>query len=127
MTKLCSETLEEYSREVRNLCQKVLEFIAIGLGLKGEAFSELFGEAVQAVRMNYYPPCSRPELVMGLSPHSDGSGITVLQQAKGSPVGLQILRDRIWIPVQPIPNAFVINIGDTLEVRTIYFFFYFTF
>lgn len=127
MTKLCSETLEEYSREVRNLCQKVLEFIAIGLGLKGEAFSELFGEAVQAVRMNYYPPCSRPELVMGLSPHSDGSGITVLQQAKGSPVGLQILRDRIWIPVQPIPNAFVINIGDTLEVRTIYFFFYLTF
>ncbi|KAI9128571.1 hypothetical protein K1719_000054 [Acacia pycnantha] len=112
------ETLEEYSREVRKLCQKILEFIALGLELKEAAFSEMFGEAVQAVRMNYYPPCSRPELVMGLSPHSDGSAITVLQQAKGSPVGLQVLRDRKWIPVQPIPNAFVINIGDTIEVLT---------
>lgn len=112
------ETLEEYSREVRKLCKKLLELIAIGLGLKEEAFSEMFGETVQAVRMNYYPPCSRPDLVMGLSPHSDGSAITVLQEAKGSPVGLHIHRDRTWIPVQPIPNAFVINIGDTLEVLT---------
>ncbi|XP_054787111.1 protein SRG1 [Prosopis cineraria] len=113
-----SETLEEYSREVRKLCQNLLEFIALGLGLMEDAFSEMFGMAVQAVRMNYYPPCSRPDLVMGLSPHSDGSAITVLQQATGSPVGLQIFRDKTWIPVQPIPNAFVINIGDTIEVLT---------
>nr|AFK35067.1 unknown [Lotus japonicus] len=68
--------------------------------------------------MNYYPPCSRPDLVLGLSPHSDGSALTVLQQAKGSPVGLQILKNSTWVPVQPIPNALVINIGDTLEVLT---------
>ncbi|KAJ1379734.1 Oxoglutarate/iron-dependent dioxygenase [Sesbania bispinosa] len=49
-------------------------------------------DSVQAIRMNYYPPCSRPDLVLGLSPHSDGSALTVLQQAKGSPVGLQILK-----------------------------------
>ncbi|KAJ6771084.1 PROTEIN SRG1 [Salix koriyanagi] len=39
-------------------------------------------------------------------------------QGKGSPGGLQILKDSIWVPVQPVPNAFVINIGDTLEVLT---------
>ncbi|GLJ27815.1 hypothetical protein SUGI_0545890 [Cryptomeria japonica] len=31
-------------------------------------------------------------------------------------VGLQICKDGEWIPVQPIPGALVINIGDMLEV-----------
>lgn len=91
------------------------------LGLKPDIFEKMFGLAVQAMRMNYYPPCSRPDIVLGLSPHSDGSALTVLQQAKGSSVGLQILKDNKWVPVQPIPNALVINIGDTLEVRILDF------
>ncbi|CAI9776249.1 unnamed protein product [Fraxinus pennsylvanica] len=77
-----------------------------------------FSVALQAVRMNYYPACPRPDLVLGLSPHSDGSALTVLQQGKGNSVGLQILKDSSWIPVQPIPDALVINIGDTIEVLT---------
>lgn len=109
--------MEEYSREVRRLCQKLLGFIAMSLGLNKDTFEEMFGVAVQAVRMNYYPPCPRPDLVLGLSPHSDGSALTVLQQGKGSSVGLQILKDNTWVPVQPHPNALVINIGDTMEVR----------
>lgn len=113
----CSETLESYSKEVRKLCKNLLKYIAVSLGLKGDLFEKMFGVAVQAVRMNYYPPCSRPDLVLGLSPHSDGSAVTVLQQGKGSSVGLQILKDNTWVPVQPIANALVINIGDTIEVR----------
>lgn len=66
--------------------------------------------------MNYYPPCSRPDLVLGLTPHSDGSALTVLQQDTAS-VGLQILKDGAWLPVHPIANALVVNVGDTLEVR----------
>ncbi|KAJ0977695.1 hypothetical protein J5N97_013169 [Dioscorea zingiberensis] len=112
-----SETLEMYSAGIRKLCQRLLEHIAESLGLKPYTFNEMFGEAVQAVRMNYYPPCSRPDLVLGLSPHSDGSAITVLQQDTNS-VGLQILKDNAWIPVHPVHNALVINLGDTLEVLT---------
>ena len=85
--------------------------------MRQQAFEEMFGVAVQAIRMNYYPACSRPDLVLGLSPHPDGSALTVLQQGKGKLVGLQILKDNAWVPVQPIPNALVINIGDTIEVR----------
>ncbi|OVA15010.1 Oxoglutarate/iron-dependent dioxygenase [Macleaya cordata] len=113
-----SDTLDMYSVVIRKLCQMLLRFIALSLGLKENVFNEMFGMAVQAVRMNYYPPCSRPDLVLGLSPHSDGSALTVLQQAKGSAVGLQILKDDKWVPVQPVPNALVINIGDTIEVLT---------
>ncbi|MED6138688.1 hypothetical protein PIB30_076800 [Stylosanthes scabra] len=113
-----SETLEEYSREVRKVCENLVKYIGLGLGLKEDVFEKMFGEAVQAIRVNYYPACSRPDLVMGLSPHSDGSALTVLQQAKGSPVGLQILKDGLWMPVHTLPNALVINIGDTIEVLT---------
>ncbi|CAL1397226.1 unnamed protein product [Linum trigynum] len=113
-----SGTVEDYSREVRKLCQNLLNSIAITLGLKEGTFNEMFGVGVQAIRMNYYPPCSRPDLVLGLSPHSDGSALTVLQQGKGSSVGLQILKETKWVSVQPVPNALVINIGDTLEVLT---------
>uniref|UniRef100_A0A6M2EGJ6 Fe2OG dioxygenase domain-containing protein n=1 Tax=Populus davidiana TaxID=266767 RepID=A0A6M2EGJ6_9ROSI len=113
-----SETVEVYSGEVRKLCQHLLEYIAMTLNLRADFFEEMFGVAVQAIRMNYYPPCARPDLVLGLSPHSDGSALTVLQQGKGGSVGLQILKDNKWMPVQPAPNAFVINIGDTLEVLT---------
>ncbi|GMY27695.1 protein SRG1 [Fagus crenata] len=113
-----SETVELYSREVRKLCNNLLKYIAMTLGLRQQAFEEMFGVAVQAIRMNYYPACSRPDLVLGLSPHSDGSALTVLQQGKGNSVGLQILKDNTWVPVQPIPNALVINIGDTIEVLT---------
>ncbi|XP_075476448.1 protein LATERAL BRANCHING OXIDOREDUCTASE 1-like [Primulina tabacum] len=113
-----SETVEIYSREIRKLCKNLLKYIAISLGCKDDVFEEMFGAAVQAIRMNYYPACPRPDLVLGLSPHSDGSALTVLQQGKGNSVGLQILRNNAWIPVQPIPNALVINIGDTIEVLT---------
>ncbi|GLJ27779.1 hypothetical protein SUGI_0545160 [Cryptomeria japonica] len=28
-----------------------------------------------AIRMNYYPACPRPDLVLGISPHADGSAL----------------------------------------------------
>ncbi|PWA65801.1 2-oxoglutarate (2OG) and Fe(II)-dependent oxygenase superfamily protein [Artemisia annua] len=113
-----SDTVETYSTEIRKLCKHLLQFIALSLGLNGNVFEEMFGESVQAIRMNYYPACPRPDLVLGLSPHSDGSALTVLQQGKGNAVGLQILKNNTWVPIQPVPNALVINIGDTVEVLT---------
>ncbi|TVU34684.1 hypothetical protein EJB05_16529 [Eragrostis curvula] len=112
-----TETLERYSGEVRALCRRLLSHIAETLALAPGTFNDMFGgEAVQAVRMNFYPPCPRPELVLGLSAHSDGSAVTVLQQ-DASCAGLQVRRDDAWVPVHPIPHALVINLGDSLEAR----------
>ncbi|KNA19041.1 hypothetical protein SOVF_065310 [Spinacia oleracea] len=113
-----SECIETYTREIRKVCEKLLRCIAMSLGLRAQIFEETFGEAVQAIRMNYYPPCPRPDLVLGLSPHSDGSALTILQQKEGGSVGLQLLKDNNWVSIIPIPGALVVNIGDTLEVLT---------
>ncbi|CAN6321897.1 unnamed protein product [Urochloa humidicola] len=75
--------------------------------------------AAQAVRINYYPACpAAHDRVVGLSPHSDAVGLTLLLQV--SPVaGLQIRRaEGGWIPVDPLPGALVANVGDVLEVLT---------
>ncbi|CAM0907861.1 unnamed protein product [Alopecurus aequalis] len=69
-------------------------------------------------RMNYYPPCtSTPEKVLGFSPHSDGSFITILLEVNSVP-GLQIRRHGAWIPVKPRGDALLVNVGDFLEIMT---------
>ncbi|KAE8726240.1 hypothetical protein F3Y22_tig00007179pilonHSYRG00037 [Hibiscus syriacus] len=75
----------------------------------------LFEEGHQAMRMNYYPPCPEPELAIGLNSHSDAIGLAILLQIN-EVEGLQIRKDGVWVPIKPLPNAFVINIGDIMEV-----------
>ena len=58
--------------------------------------------------------------MIGLNPHSDGIGLTILLQINETE-GLQIKKDGIWVPVKPLPNAFIVNIGDMLEVNDQHF------
>ncbi|XP_028089821.1 probable 2-oxoglutarate/Fe(II)-dependent dioxygenase [Camellia sinensis] len=111
------DCIEAYSAELKNLAMKLLEFMAKALNMKGEEMRELFEEGMQSMRMNYYPPCPQPELVIGLTPHSDVVGLTILLQINEME-GLQIKKDGMWIPLKPLPNAFIVNIGDMLEMVT---------
>lgn len=77
------------------------------------------GELKQGIRMNYYPICSRPDLVLGCSPHSDSTSFTLLLQ-DDDVTGLQIKHNEAWVPIKPIPNSLVVNIGDATEVIYIY-------
>lgn len=76
---------------------------------------EMFENGMQSVRMNYYPPCPEPDKVIGLTPHSDGSGVTILLQVNGVE-GLQIKKDGVWMPVKFQPDALAVNLGDIVEV-----------
>ncbi|KAL7611366.1 protein SRG1 [Lactuca sativa] len=111
------DTLHAYSKELKNVALKTLCFIANALKMESTDMITLFKEGMQAMRMNYYPPCPQPEQVIGLTPHSDAVGITILLQLN-EVEGLQIKKDGIWIPIKPLPNAFIVNIGDILEIVT---------
>ncbi|XP_041995181.1 protein SRG1-like [Salvia splendens] len=111
------DSIEGYAAELKSLAMKILRFMAKGLGMEVEEMEALFEEGAQSMRMNYYPPCPQPELVAGLCPHSDAVGLTILLQVNEME-GLQIKKDGVWIPVSPLPDAFVINIGDILEIIT---------
>ena len=97
---------------------KLLNLMAKALEMNPEEMEALFEQGLQSMRMNYYPPCPQSDQVTGLSPHSDATGFTILFQLNEID-GLQIRKDGIWIPIKPLPYAFVINIGDILEVKLI--------
>ncbi|WOG86152.1 hypothetical protein DCAR_0205353 [Daucus carota subsp. sativus] len=99
------------------LAMNILNLMAKALQMNPEEMEVLFEEGMQSMRMNYYPPCPQPEQVIGLTPHSDATGFTILFQLNEID-GLQISKDGTWIPIKPLPSAFVINIGDVLEVVT---------
>ncbi|KAL8248926.1 hypothetical protein R6Q59_005794 [Mikania micrantha] len=109
------EAIEEYSKEVDKVALKTLMFMAKALKMEDDEMKALFTGGVQAIRMNYYPPCPQPEQVIGIAPHADGSGITFLLQVD-QVEGLQIKKDGIWIPVIPLHNAFIVNIGDVIQM-----------
>ncbi|KAM3251189.1 protein SRG1-like isoform X1 [Capsicum annuum] len=109
------EAIEEYAEEIKELTMKVLKMLGKAVGIKAEEVDNLFDKGMQSMRMNYYPPCPQPELAMGLSPHSDASALTILLQVNDTE-GLQIRKNGIWIPIVPLPNAFIVNIGDAFEI-----------
>ncbi|KAK6124120.1 hypothetical protein DH2020_042146 [Rehmannia glutinosa] len=112
------DAIESYGAELKVLGMKILNQMTKALNMKSEEIKTLFElEGMQSMRMNYYPPCPQPELVTGVCPHSDAGGLTILLQINEME-GLQIKKDGIWIPVSPLPGAFVVNIGDTLEILT---------
>lgn len=111
------DNLDAYAAELRNLAMKILEMMAKALRMEHNDIRSLFEDGFQAMRMNYYSPCPQPELVVGLNAHSDAVGLTILLQVNELE-GLQIRKDGRWIPVKPLPNAFIVNIGDILEIVT---------
>jgi len=104
-----------YSVELEKLAIKIIELMADALAINPKEMTEFFNIGTQMIRVNYYPPCPQPERVIGLKSHSDAGGLTILLQTSDID-GLQIRKDGQWIPVKPLPNAFIINIGDMLEV-----------
>lgn len=112
------ETCQEYARELELLAHKLLRQISLSLGLAGaDGLKGYFNdEQTSLVRLNHYPPCPSPDLVLGVGRHKDAGALTIL--AQDGVGGLQVKRksDGEWIPVKPIPNAYIVNIGDVVQV-----------
>ncbi|KAJ7949986.1 2-oxoglutarate (2OG) and Fe(II)-dependent oxygenase superfamily protein [Quillaja saponaria] len=114
----CRKVIAEYGEEVAKLGWKLLKILSINLGLKEDCLQKAFGgeENVDAcLRVNFYPKCPQPDLTLGLSSHSDPGGMTILLPDELVP-GLQVRKGDVWVTVKPVPNAFIVNIGDQLQV-----------
>ncbi|XP_010930721.2 gibberellin 20 oxidase 2 [Elaeis guineensis] len=102
---------ERYFGAMKELSLKLLELLAISLGVDQEYFREYFKDGESVSRCNYYPPCQVPEAVLGTGPHNDPNGLTLLLQDQVG--GLEVFSDGKWRAVKPEPDALVINVGDT--------------
>ena len=116
---VCREVSEEYGREVTRLCEVLMTVLSASLGLEEPRFQEEFGgaECGACLRANYYPRCPQPELTLGVAAHSDPGGMTMLL-VDDHGRGLQVKKDGQWITVDPVPDAFIVNVGDQIQVYT---------
>ncbi|KAK7267827.1 hypothetical protein RIF29_20506 [Crotalaria pallida] len=109
-----------YAEETKNLFLTLTEAIIESLGIKENEAEEKdnilkdLKDGSQMMMANFYPPCPEPDLTLGMPPHSDYGFLTLLLQDEVE--GLQIQFQEKWVTVHPIPKAFVINVGDHLEI-----------
>ncbi|KAL5566360.1 hypothetical protein UlMin_029524 [Ulmus minor] len=112
------EANEEYAKHVRDVAEKVLKLLSLGLGVEGHVLKEAVGgeELEYLLKINYYPPCPRPDLALGVPAHTDLSTITIL--VPNEVPGLQVLKNDRWIDAKYIPNALIVHIGDQIEIAS---------
>ncbi|XP_052184852.1 protein DOWNY MILDEW RESISTANCE 6-like [Diospyros lotus] len=103
-----------YCMEVRKFGLRLEEAISESLGLQKAHIETVLGQQGQHMAVNFYPPCPQPELTYGLPAHTDPNTFTILLQDLHVS-GLQVLHNGKWCTVKPLPDAFVVNIGDQLQ------------
>lgn len=113
--------IREYYKQVFDLALIILEILSRSLPYGPTIFNDFVaGDHITAsLRLLHYPPqTSTDERQLGVGAHTDFGAITLLLQDENP--GLQVL-DPVanrWVPVAPNPDAYVINIGDMIEMWT---------
>ncbi|CAK9232606.1 unnamed protein product [Sphagnum troendelagicum] len=111
------EITEAYNHAVNKLKSELMQALSEGLGLQSNELDDVFGP-VQRTYTNFYPKCPEADRVFGARPHSDPNSITILLQDDVGGLEVRDLKYREWVQVKTIPHAFVINMGDQMEVFT---------
>lgn len=106
-------TMEAYVREMTGLAHHMRRAISLALGLGEDALAPFFAKPTTFLRLLHYPTQREEDGLFGSAPHTDYGFITLLAQ---DDVGGLEVRNKAgqWVPAPPIPDTFVMNVGDIL-------------
>jgi isopenicillin N synthase-like dioxygenase len=114
--------IAEWDAALSRVARTLLRHWAASLGSPAEVFDAAFAEApATLIKIIRYP--DRAASTQGVGAHRDSGVLTLLLAEPGSE-GLQVRRDRTggpdegWVDVPPLDGAFIVNIGELLEVAT---------
>ncbi|MEM7779266.1 MAG: 2-oxoglutarate and iron-dependent oxygenase domain-containing protein [Pseudomonadota bacterium] len=113
------ETFSELYAAFESTGLRVLEAIALHLGLDRHFFAPTVEDGNSVMRLLHYPPlgADAPEGAIRAAAHGDINTITLLLGAEEA--GLQLLtKSGEWHPVYAEEGSLVINVGDMLERLT---------
>ncbi|MED6126215.1 hypothetical protein PIB30_076168 [Stylosanthes scabra] len=101
------DVCQEYAKDMVKLALELMELIALILGLAQKRFHGFFKDKTSFIRLNHDPPCPSPHFALGVGRHKDAGVLTILAQndAGGK-----------WVRVRPTPNAYIINVGDNIQI-----------
>lgn len=113
--------VRRYFEACAGVAARVTELVARSLGDRAGGLTSAFKPShTSFLRLNYYPvddplgAAAEGGADLGIHHHTDAGALTVLLQDGVS--GLQVYRDGAWYTVLPVEGAFVINIGDMMQV-----------
>lgn len=110
-------TIRAYYATCMQLSLRLMANIAKNLGVHDNSLLENFeGAHTSFLRLNHYPrlPGQEGPMPLGVGEHTDSGALTVLLTDETP--GLEVKKGGRWIAVEPVENAFVINIGDMVQV-----------
>ena len=114
--------IDEWDTALSRVARTLLRHWAVSLGSPPDVFDSAFAEApATLIKIIRYP--ARAVSSQGVGAHRDAGVLTLLLAEPGSR-GLQVRKgngthpDDGWIDVPPREGAFIVNIGELLEVAT---------
>ncbi|CAD2222080.1 non-haem dioxygenase in morphine synthesis N-terminal/2OG-Fe(II) oxygenase superfamily, putative [Angomonas deanei] len=109
-----------YADKAHNILVKLLKAFIGALEVSEEEFSVLTTDNRHTLKLVRYPANEGdqdPNREQGCGPHKDPGLLTFLWQDEVG--GLQVYTDdKGWIDAPPVKDAYIINIGETLELAT---------
>lgn len=113
--------LLQYHQAVLQLSLTVMRILATGMNsFDTSVFTDFCHLPIASLRLLHYPPHpdSNDETLVGTGAHTDFGAITLLLQ--DDKPGLQVLNQATndWLDIVPQKGAYVVNIGDMLDVWT---------
>ncbi|MDB5405346.1 MAG: isopenicillin synthase family oxygenase [Rhodospirillales bacterium] len=109
------QSVLDYFATMEHLARILLHGLALSLDLAPEHFDYCLEGHMSAVRLLHYPPHPEadPDREVGCGVHTDWGVLTILAQDATGGLEVQLPWGE-WIAAQPVPGAFVINIGDMM-------------
>ena len=113
--------ITEWRSALTRLAVRLMRSWALALGVPEDAFHDAFADhPFSLIKIVRYPGTTdptAPEPAQGVGAHRDGGVLTLLLVEPGKG-GLQVEHDGDWIDAPPLDGAFVVNIGEMLELAT---------
>lgn len=111
------QIVTEWTTRLSEISLSLLGALAVSLGAPENTFDEAFARAFPILKIVRYPGESDPDPKQGVGSHRDGGVLTLLLVEPGKG-GLQVEHNGAWIDAPQVPGAFVVNIGEMLELAT---------
>lgn len=110
------EDVSAYYDAVFALGRQLLHGFALALGKDEDFFDGFVTQPPSQLRMIHYPHDAEAVDAQGIGSHTDYECFTLLLPTAP---GLEVMNGAgEWIDAPPVPDAFVVNIGDMMEIWT---------
>lgn len=99
--------------------EDLLKALCVAIGLDEDHFSAAFdGDRAWMAKLAHYVGGVAEAGTQGVGLHADYGFITLLLQDEVGGLEVRPYGQDAWLPVEPIPGALVVNLGEMLEVAT---------